>query len=175
VRIEVNENSKIQMALSDFDSARVAFQTTIVDAPESSLDYLKPGDDYALGGLVYHVNAVLEHYMGVLDALDTSGFQETEAKDRPGLFEEANARAKAGLDPSERDAILSAMAQLHSDVRGRAAGFSEADFERKAPVRYESGADPYPTSPADVLGWLTEHYREHVPHAEQLLASWRGQ
>ncbi len=47
------------------------------------------------------------------------------------------------------------------------------DFERKAPVRFEPGAAPYPTSVADVLGWLTGHYREHAPHAEQLLNSWR--
>ena len=35
------------------------------------------------------------------------------------------------------------------------------------------GQDPYPTSPDDVLGWLREHYREHVEQCPQLIASWR--
>jgi hypothetical protein len=48
------------------------------------------------------------------------------------------------------------------------------DFERKAPVRYEAGAEPYPTSAADVAGWLTGHYQEHVPHIQQLLEDWRA-
>ena len=32
---------------------------------------------------------------------------------------------------------------------------------------------PYPTSVALVMQWMTEHYAEHVPHAEQLFATWQ--
>lgn len=170
----MEEKDKPEAALAGFDEAHSTFRDVIEQAPESSLGYLKPGDDYALGGLVYHVNAVLEHYLGVLDALRASDFKEVEPRDRPGLFEEANARAKSGLDPRERDGALAATDRLHADVRAAMAAFAEGDVKRKAPVRYEPGAEPYPTSPADVLGWLTDHYREHVPHAEQLLTSWRG-
>jgi hypothetical protein len=35
------------------------------------------------------------------------------------------------------------------------------------------GQDPYQTSPDDVLGWLREHYREHVHQCPELIASWR--
>jgi hypothetical protein len=161
-------------ALAGFDEARAAFGGHLSTAPEDALGYLKPGDDYALGGLVFHVNAVLEHYLAVLDALVTAGFQETEASDRPGLFEEANARAKAGLTTAELVAALAVTDQLHRAVSARIGSVPAMDFERKAPVRYEAGAEPYPTSAADVAGWLTGHYQEHVPHIQQLLEDWRA-
>ena len=31
-----------------------------------------------------------------------------------------------------------------------------------------------PTSPDDVLGWLRDHYREHVEQCPELIASWRA-
>jgi hypothetical protein len=156
-----------------FDKARSTYVEHLAAAPDESLTYLKAGDDYALGGLVHHVNAILEHYGGVLDAIVASGFQETDTADRPGLFEGANAKARAGVTRAELSAGLAATAQLHTSVVGKLSRFSDADFERKAPVRYAPGADPYPTSPADVLGWLSDHYEEHVPHIEQLLGSWK--
>jgi ketosteroid isomerase-like protein len=39
-------------------------------------------------------------------------------------------------------------------------------------VRF-GAADPYPTRPADVAGWLTDHYAEHTAQAASLLADWR--
>jgi hypothetical protein len=56
----------------------------------------------------------------------------------------------------------------------RSAAVPDEDFERKAPVRYEPGAEPYTTSAADVAGWLTGHYQEHVPQIRQLLDDWRA-
>jgi hypothetical protein len=161
-----------QSRLSEFDRAHTAFRDAIAAAPEASLGYLRPGDDYALGGLVHHVNAVLEHYRSTIDAIVEAGFQATQPRDRPGLFEEANARARAGLGPGEREAALAATDGLHGEVRDRVAALAPDDFQRKAPVTFEGGAEPYPTSPADILGWLTDHYREHVPHAEELLSGW---
>lgn len=161
-------------ALARFDDGRVRFARQLGAAPAESLRYLKAGDDYALGGLVHHVVAVLEHYLGVLDAIAHSGFAATEARDRPGLFEEANARAKAGVTPDELAASLREMERLHAGVVAAVAEVGDRDYERKVPVTYEPGDEPYPTSPADVLGWLTDHYEEHVPHVEQLLASWRA-
>jgi ketosteroid isomerase-like protein len=161
-----------QSVIDGFDKARSSFLDRLEAAPDQSLAYLKPGDDYALGGLVYHVNAVLEHYLGVLDAMVSAGFKETEARDRPGLFEEANARAKAGLDRTELSVAVAATERLHGAVTAAVAPLPEDDFERKVPVRLEPGADPYPTSANDVLGWLTGHYEEHVPHIESLLEAW---
>jgi tetratricopeptide (TPR) repeat protein len=161
-------------ALSRFDEAREAFTAALDRAPDESLAYLKPGDDYALGGLVFHVDATLEHYEGVLDAIAETGFGSCEPRDRPGLFEEANRRARAGMGAAERAEAMAASQRLHQRARARLASFGEADWERKAPVLYGPGTDPYPTSPADVAGWLTDHYLEHAPQVEQLLAEWRG-
>ena len=41
---------------------------------------------------------------------------------------------------------------------------------RSVPVRYKADQAPYDTSPADIVAWLTDHYREHVPHIAKLAA-----
>jgi len=38
---------------------------------------------------------------------------------------------------------------------------------------YGAGEAPYSTSPEDVIGWLRDHYREHVQQCPELVASWR--
>jgi hypothetical protein len=160
-------------ALASFEEARAGFEEAIGSVPDEALGYLEPGDDYALGGLVFHVNAVLEHYGVVLAAIQAAGFGETSPSDPPGLFETANARAKEGLPPEERAGALARMEGLHGTVVGMLESVDAGDWQRKAPVRYGPGSDPFPTSPADVTGWLTGHYLEHVPHVGQLLAGWR--
>jgi DinB superfamily len=162
-----------EAALLHLDQGQEAFRKAIEGAPEESLGFLKPGDEYALGGLVHHVNAVLEHYLDVLKAVVASGFQETKAGDRPGLFEEAASRARAGLASGERSPALAAMARMHQDVRRMVLALRPEDFERKAPVFYQPGTEPYHTSPADVVGWLAGHYDEHAAQAEELLATWQ--
>jgi hypothetical protein len=171
---EMNIANTRAAALAGFDEARSRFERQLRSAPEESLGYLKAGDDYALGGLVHHVAAVLEHYLGVLEAMVRSDFAATEAADRPGLMEDASARAKQGMTAAELDATLREVERLHASVAAVLAGIGGGDFERGVPVRYAPGADPFPTSAADVLGWLAGHYDEHVPHIEQLLASWRA-
>jgi hypothetical protein len=160
--------------LTRFDEARATFSRALMDAPAESLGFLKPGDDYAVGGLLYHANAVLTHYHVVLDTIVTAGFSEVTPKDPPGLFEQANARAREGLNSAERTTELNLMDELHGRVRARALALDAGDWERKAPVRFEPESEPYPTSPQDVVGWLTDHYLEHVPHALQLLEEWRA-
>ena len=169
----MSSTETLPTALAAFDDARRSFLEALAAAPDASLRYLRPGDDYAIGGLVFHVNVILEHYLGVLDNLVTGGFRETEASDRPGLFEEGNARARSGMTPAERSAALAATERLHGAVRSRLAALAPGDFGRRAPVRYAPGGDPLPTSPADVVGWLTDHYREHVPQVGDLVADWR--
>jgi hypothetical protein len=53
-------------ALAGFEEARTGFTEVFGSVPDEALGYLKPEDDYALGGLVFHVNAILEHYGVVL-------------------------------------------------------------------------------------------------------------
>ncbi|HXL77064.1 MAG TPA: DinB family protein [Candidatus Eisenbacteria bacterium] len=160
-------------ALSDFDSARAEWEAVFAQVPDAALSYLKPGDDYALGGLQVHVNWVLVHYSRVLDGIKADPYHQMQPLDPPGESTEVNKRAKGGLTAPERKPTLDEMSRLHRSVREAAAGIAEADWSRKTPVVYGEGQDPYPTSPDDVLGWLREHYREHVHQCPELIASWR--
>jgi ketosteroid isomerase-like protein len=161
-----------EAALIDFDTARDAYLAAMRSVPADALGYLKPGDDYALGGLAVHVTFVLEHYVNVLEALVAAGFAECRALDPEGLEQRALTRAKSALQADEVGAELATTERLHQQVRAILDRLAE-DRIRKAPVWYGAAEEPYPTSAADVLDWLTGHYREHVPHIEALLAEWR--
>jgi hypothetical protein len=161
-------------AVSRFEESHTAFRRQLEQAPPESLGHLPEGDDYALGGLVYHVNAVLQHYRTILQSMIEEGFTEVTPVDPPGLFEEANARARTGVDATELGRQLAAMDELHARVLHQVSRVAEADWWRRAPVHYQPGDDPQPTSCGDVLGWLAGHYEEHVPHVGQLLDNWRA-
>src|ERR1700694_4891618 len=90
---EVERNA----ALANFELARSEWETAFRSVPDSALAYLKPGDDYALGGLQIHVNWVLVHYGRVLDALRADPHQTLEPLDKPDESEDANRRGRAGL------------------------------------------------------------------------------
>ena len=93
-------------ALNEFESARAAFVDAYAGVPDEALAFLKPGEDYALGGLVTHVIAVLEHYRFVLSAIVDAGFGEVRPEDPPGFWEQQGLRAHAGLQPDEREAAF---------------------------------------------------------------------
>ncbi len=160
-------------ALSDFDAAREEWEAAFAQVPDAALGYLKPGDDYALGGLQVHVNWVLVHYGRILDGIKADPHQQLEPLDKPGESADANKRAKAGLSAAERKPALEEMSGLHRFIKETAAGFQDAGWATKTAVVYGEGQDPYPTSPDDVLGWLREHYREHVQQCPELIAAWR--
>lgn len=157
----------------DFDKARKEWESALAEVPDEALAYLKPGDDYALGGLQVHVNWVLVHYRRVLDGLIAGGFAPLAPLDPPGENGQVNQRAKAGLTADGRRKALDEMAALHKSVLEAASGLPDESWSRKAPVVYGAGQDPYPTSAEDVIGWLSDHYREHVQQCPELVASWR--
>jgi len=163
-----------EAALSDLDAARAEWEAAFAQVPDAALAYLKPGDDYALGGLQVHVNWVLVHYGRVLDAIRADPHQALQPLDKPGESEDANRRAKSGLTAAERKPSLEEMSGLHRFVKETATGLSPADWQHKTPVVFGEGQDPYPTSPDDVVGWLRDHYREHVQQCPELIASWRA-
>jgi hypothetical protein len=164
---------KKDAALTDFAAARKEWDAAFAKVPDDALTYLKPGDDYAIGGLQVHVNWVLVHYRRVLDGLIDRGFTELPPLDPPGENEEFNRQAKTGLTPEGRRQALADMASVHGTVLEAAEGLPEESWSRKAPVVYGAGQDPYPTSPEDVIGWLADHYREHVQQCPELVADWR--
>jgi DinB superfamily len=161
-------------ALADFHKARAEWESALAHVPDEALAYLKPGDDYALGGLQVHVNWVLVHYRRVLDALIAGGFAPLAPLDPPAEHEEVNKQAKAGLTADGRRKALAEMAALHEAVLEAAGRLSEESWSRKASVVYSAGQDPYATSPEDIVGWLSGHYREHVEQCPELVASWRA-
>jgi len=161
-------------ALADFDKARAEWEAALAGAPDEALAYLKPGDDYALGGLQVHVNWVLVHYRRILDGLIAGESIPLPPLDPPGETDEVNKKARAGLTGEGRRESLAEMAALHGAIMKGAKGLSQDRWATKVPVLYGAGQDPYPTSPEDVIGWLSDHYREHVQQCPELVASWRG-
>jgi hypothetical protein len=159
-------------ALADFEKARGEWEAALAEVPDEALAYLKPGDDYALGGLQVHVNWVLSHYSRILDGMIAGGFARLEPLDPPGEHDEANKKSKAGLTAEGRRQALSEMASLHERVVDASSRLTEESWARKAPVVYGEGQEPFPTSADDILGWLREHYREHVQQCPELVASW---
>ena len=71
-----------------------------------------------------------------------------------------------------RSAELRRNGPLHEEVEAMIGGLGP-DWTRKAPVWFAGSTEPLPTSAADVLGWLTYHYREHLPHIGALVETWR--
>ena len=161
-------------ALADFETARKEWESAFSLVPDGALGYLKPGDDYALGGLQVHVNWVLLHYRRVLDGVIAGHFGQLGPQDAPGEGEAAGVRAKAGLGAGERARALNEMERLHAAVRAAVTRMSDGDWSRKAAVIYAEAQDPYPTSPEDIIGWLCDHYREHVQQSADLVDAWRA-
>lgn len=159
-------------ALTAFDSARDAYLESMARVPADGFAYLKPGDDYSVGGLAVHVNFVLEHYTNVLSALVAAGFAECRPEDAAGLEERALARAREALQVEEVHRELARTRELHQGVAGMVERLA-ADLNRSAPVWFPGATEAYPTSVTDVLGWLSGHYLEHVPHIEALVGDWR--
>lgn len=163
-----------ESALSDFEKARGEWEAAFAKVPDAALTYLKPGDDYSLGGLQVHVNWVLEHYRRVLDGIIAARFGQIGPQDPAGAEDRAREGARRGLAEDERGPTLDEMEQFHAAVRATCAKLAEADWSRKAPVVYGEGQDPYPTSPDDIVGWLRDHYREHVDQSADLVEEWRA-
>lgn len=161
-------------ALADFDAARAEWEDAFGRVPDGALMYLKPGDDYSLGGLLVHVNWVLAHYHRVLTGMVRARFEQIGSQDPAGAEEIALKGARRGLTPEERRKSLEEMGRLHASVSSAVRKLNPDDWSRKAPVVYGEGEDPYPTSAEDVVGWLREHYREHVEQSAALIDEWKG-
>jgi hypothetical protein len=163
-----------QAALADFEAARGEWEDAFARVPDAALAYLKTGDDYALGGLQIHVNWVLVHYGRVLDGIIAGRFGELGPQDPPGAEQDARAGAKRGLMAAGRAPSLDEMGGLHAAVHAAIRDLPESDWARKAPVIYGTGEAPYETSPEDIVGWLCDHYREHVEQSADLIEEWRA-
>jgi hypothetical protein len=164
--------TKTEAALQEFDEARDAFREKMEGVPEPALSYLKPGDDYTLGGLVYHVNGVLERYLEVLQGV-MAGSDQIVLADPTSTLERANQRALEGVEPGELSDALESMDNLHRQMRTMAASVPGQDWERTCAVQ-EGTRAPYAASVTAVLGWVLGHYEEHTPQVDELLRDWKS-
>ncbi len=163
-----------EAALAEFEIARAEWRRAFEGVPDGALTYLKAGDEYSLGGLQIHVNWVLGHYRRILDAIIAAGFGGVGPQDDPGAEDAARHAARTGMTAAERSKSLETVALEHSRVARAFASLAASDWSRKAPVVYGDGQDPYPTSPEDIAGWLTDHYREHVGQCADLVRDWEA-
>src|ERR1700694_763564 len=134
-----------EAALADFEAARKEWESAFAKVPDDALGYLKPGDDYALGGLLVHVNWVLTHYRRVLDGIVAGRFGQLGPQDPPGEGETAVQKAKVGLVSAQRAKALNEMGRLHMAVVTAVSRLPEGDWVRKAAVIYGEGQGPQPT------------------------------
>lgn len=165
-------------SLTAFDEARDAFLAAFAAAPDAALSYLPPGDEYALGVLPMHLCDSMRHYLDTLDRIERSGYGPVDLSADEDLTEREQRRHRelVALRPTgaDRQAMLDELHATHDHLCRRALAQDGASFERQAPVVYSAGSDPYPTSLRDVLGWLTDHYQEHVEQTQSLLEGWRA-
>lgn len=160
-------------ALAAFDASKEAFTAAYESVPDEALAFLKPGDDYALGGLVTHAVGVLEHYNLVLSAVVDGDFAEVRPEDPPGFWETLGQRCQTGLQRGERESAFAELDRCHGEFVAAVRSLPEDDWDRKAPVWFGTAEEPLPTSPADIWGWLNDHYAEHVPQVHELVAEWQ--
>src|SRR5260370_30900800 len=119
--------------MSDFDAARAEWEAVFAQVPDAALLYLKPGDDYALGGLQVHVNWVLTHYSRVLDGIKADPYHQLQPLDPPGESTAVNKRATGRLTPPPRTPTLDDIPRLHRSVRAAAPGSAQPDRARHTP------------------------------------------
>jgi hypothetical protein len=160
-----------ETGLADLEQARGEFDVAMAGVPDAALGHLKAGDDYSLSGLVPHCEYVFRHYSAVLDGMAAS--VQFRAVDPADLEAWHKRSSREGFTAGDRSRAMAALREWHLATVERLR--KVADWEAKVPVLYGAGAaEPYPTSAADINGWLTDHYREHVPHVAELLAGWQA-
>ena len=158
-------------ALAEFDRSRTEFEEAVRRAPDEALRYRAPGDDYALGGLVVHVTQVLSHYAEVLDTIHAADWQSPTAPASHTSDRDA-ALIRDGFGGDSRADVLALLRDAHTALVNAVRAEPAEWFSRQAPVTYAGSIEPYPTSPADVVGWVRDHYTEHTQQIGDLVSDW---
>jgi hypothetical protein len=165
--------------LADFDHARDDFEQAFAQVPEDGLDYKPEGDDYSLRDLVTHVANSMIMYNALLDDIERVDYQELRLV-ATGEFgpdvPHQRIRDREQLPPRSADktGTLDQMEEVHDKLAARLREMAQENYVRQAPVYYVGSDQPYPTAASDIIGWLTDHYREHVPHIAQMLEGHRS-
>ncbi len=163
-------------ALSAFDRFRDGFEAAYRPIPDDALRFAPQGEDYTLGGLVVHVTDTIEHYGRVLGEIERAGYAQVrvvDPEDETKLRREKQIRD--GFAGPERAGVFAELRAAHDVVADMVRRLPADDYLRQAPVLYGPDTnDPYQTRAADVMGWLIDHYREHITQAADLHVHWKA-
>lgn len=158
--------------LHELFAARAELATAFMSVADAALGYRGVGDEYAVSGIVIHLTATLDHYRRVLEGMIDSSFKAFALQPQdPGVEAAHAARAKTGFAAGERDEAFAVLESTNDDFAAAALSLVPSDYARHVPVTYKPGEAPHNTSPADIVAWLTDHYREHAPHIKELAAA----
>lgn len=166
-----------ETALANFDHARDDFTRAFAQVPDKALNFKPTGDDYSIGDLVPHVIGSINMYTVILNKMSGLGWGLTHPFEGESqqLMQDNAARVQALYAAGEgRDAVIDELEQAHDALASRLRELAYEEYGRKAPVHYPPADEPFPTSAADILGWLTDHYNEHIAQIWQMIEGWEN-
>lgn len=162
-----------ETALANFDHARDDFLQAIGKVPEDRLDYKPEGDDYSLRDIVSHVSGSMEMYIDVLNRIKEAEYREVRLAsgedDLAAPRRYIDERASLPLRSDTKSGVLDQMEQVHDRLAGMLREGVREEFARRTPVLYMGASEAYPTSASDILGWMTDHYHEHIEQVTDML------
>lgn len=166
----------VNAATAELDAARDAFVAAYEDVPDPALAWLRPGDDYAIGGLVTLLQSSADAYTATLQRLLDAGYRDTQGPaDDPAELDRVLEKARAGIPAGDRTAAFAALARSHDRLARLARGVPELAFDRLVGVTYPGDEAPSPTSVRLIVERMATHYREYGPRVRDLLAAWKAQ
>jgi DinB superfamily len=165
-----------ESTLAEFGRKMEEYAHTYDSVPDDALTYVPEGEDYTLGGLAVHVTDVLLHYGNVLDVMKGAGGQQVRAVDpEDEAKRQRDELIHNGFGGGDKQRVFREMRAAHQDVEQRVRTLPVAEYGQKVGVLYGADAqDPYPTDAGDVLGWLIDHYQEHIDQVAELMGKWRA-
>ncbi len=166
-----------ETALAEFGRKREEYERSYDSVPDEALSYVPQGEDYTLGGLAVHVTDTLYHYRNVLDIMKNAGDQPVRNVDpEDDAKRQRDELVHKGFGGSEKQRVFEELRAAHRDVEQRVRAMPESEYPRKIGVLYGADAqEPYATNGGDVLGWLTDHYQEHIDQVAELMGKWRAE
>jgi hypothetical protein len=171
-----SETRDREAALAEFAKRRDEYEHSYDSVPDEALTFVPAGEDYTLGGLAAHVTDTLLHYRNVLDVMKGAGDQRVRAVDpQDDAKRRRDELTRNGFGGAQKADVFRDMRAAHQDIEQRVRALPEAEYAHKAAVLYGPDAeDPYPTNGGDVLGWLIDHYQEHIDQVAELMGKWRS-
>ena len=167
-----------ETALANFDHARNDFLRAFAQVPDKALSYKPQGDDYSIGDLLPHVIGSIDMYTIVLETMEGIGWVLVHPYEGdPGqMMKDRAAEMQALYAGGEgREGIVAELEKAHDRLASKLRDMVHEEYSRQAPVHYPTSEQPFLTSASAILGWLTDHYNEHIAQVWQMIEGWEKQ